>query len=381
MNVERLRTIIGEVWDDLRRTELIARMTELEQALTQAVGSPAEPSYQEAVADARRAVDAALGESVISDLPPASREVLADLGVSTILGDDLQATLDGLFQRNQVTMTEVQAGVAELRTGLAELLEQLGRLISSLDFLGIAGDDLLPGECEIDLLLPRPFVDNSVGGLGKELATIEKIIRPFQELATGTTTPLEIKTISSSNFLISVLLDPDTAAGVAKTLAWVLAQYLAVMNVRKIAQDLREANIPASEELASKAEESAKTLIEDSIEGFVSEVLNSDAANLRGEGRDQEVRAQLKFSVLELTRRVDYGVQIQVRALPPETTGAEEPDEDDAHGGAPTPYETIAELQPEMEFLRLEGEPILFELSTDASSDGPAGDETRPEPS
>jgi hypothetical protein len=61
------------------------------------------------------------------------------------------------------------------------------------------------------VLVPRSAVHNGLSEFGKELIVVRKIVRVFQELATGTREDPKINSISSSDLSVFFQLDPETA--------------------------------------------------------------------------------------------------------------------------------------------------------------------------
>lgn len=370
MNVERLHALLAEVRDDLRETNMKGKLEDLDNALQRAVSSPAEPSFQNAVAEAREAVRAGLQSSAVNQMPPASLEVLEELGILPCLGEYLLDEFDDIFQRNQVTQAVVLEEVQGIVVRYQEIAKHLDEMLAGMAYFEIGSDDLDPGDCEITMVIPRPFVRNSLQPLGEEFRRIRKILGPFQELATGSREEIHVRTISSSDFLLGMAVDPNTGAAFAQAVAWVLARYKDVLGIRKMVEEIRQMDLP--EERAQDLETDATNMIVNSIGEITGSLMTQYEGNLNGTGRANEVKTELTVAIIETARRIDVGFQMQVRAIPPETQEVEDGGEgSDEPVVDLTAYETIEELRPNIEFLKLEGSPILALEEGEGFADDP----------
>ena len=202
MNAERLHAVARRVRDDLAATDLPGLMQRLAEALANMASAPQDPTHQSTVSTLRSELAAALTSSVVNTFSPLERQVIDEWGVAELLGAELLATVEQIFQANQITAQTAQEQIAELVTPLQALKAQLDQLTAAMDGLSVVSEELAPGEFEIDVLLPRAAVRNELGALGVELKELDDILQPLIELATGSRPGIEIRSIGSTDFTI-----------------------------------------------------------------------------------------------------------------------------------------------------------------------------------
>ncbi|QXC59112.1 hypothetical protein KSP35_11870 [Aquihabitans sp. G128] len=359
MNAERLHALAELTLDDLRSTNLLAYLENLHVALKHLVGNPAEGSYQQSVAQALADLRTSIEASRIDGLPPGDRETLANLNILPCIGSDVMNEIDELFAENQMTPSIVKDHLESIVDRVRQIQTSLEEMASAFAYFGIESEHLDPGDCELSIEIPRDEVQNSLAPLGVELRRLDQILGPFQELATGSRSAVPVKAISTSNFLFTVELDPDTGALIAEALAWITSRYDEVVELREMVERLRGMNLPGE---AAAIESKGRARVLDEIPRFVEGLLQDRGVNLRGQGRDNEITTALIGSVRALAKRIDHSYRVRVRALPPEIDPEAAESETTNEVEKSGVFEKIAEFGSQTDYLELHGSPILFEL-------------------
>ena len=106
-------------------------------------------------------------------------------------------------------------------------------------------------------------------------------------------------------------------------------------------------------------EDHANGVMEKGIENLVTELL-TEFHKSDDQARKNELSIELKYALKKLANRVDRGFNIEVRMTEPESTDSEASElESQVFNSSKKHYERIAGASKTLQFLKLEGEPIL----------------------
>ena len=103
MNAETLHHLSAQLRDELARSEVVARLEQLHTALTNSVGAPQEPAYQQQISEVLGGLQSILAEAPSNRFSAYERELLGEMGIGELLGNGLLVTLEEIFARNQIT--------------------------------------------------------------------------------------------------------------------------------------------------------------------------------------------------------------------------------------------------------------------------------------
>jgi hypothetical protein len=355
MNVERLHAIAIATRADLQSTAVVRTMQQLRDALRGQVNAPQEPGHQQQVAGFLQQLSAALADAPSNNFPPTWRQVVEELGMARLLGEELITTVTEVFERNQITPSVAADEIDSLTADLEALNANLDQLVSTLAHFGIGSETLEEGEAEVGVLIPRPAVDNELAGLGSELVELKKLFGPFSEIATGSRPPLHVRSISSSDFGVFLDVGPKVAALVAVAVERVVALYKSLLEIRRLRQELADQGV--SDQNLAGVDEQANTQMATGIDIVVDELLPSTSTDVE-DGRRNELRIELRNSLNAIANRIDRGYNIDVRAGQGEEEEADESEEGDEteEGKA---IRVIQNASPNLRFINRTGRPIL----------------------
>jgi len=359
MNAERLHALGIAIRDDLSHTAIVDTLESLRAALEQQVQNPGSAAFQEQVSNLRTQIVDALRKAPSNSFPPSWRQLLVDLEITHLLGEELAETIEDSFTRNQITPASAQQDVTKSLEKVRALQSTVNQLLAALSWLEIGSEELETGHFEIGILIPRSAVRNELSELGNEFIHLEQLLQPFQELATGSRPPLTLRSIASTDFSAFLDAHGPLAAALAIALERVIAGYKTLLEIRKLRADLAEKGIQA-ERLAGVdafANEHMATAVDDAVTELVTRFEVNDA------GRVNELKIELRMSMNALANRIDRGYNIEVRTGPVET---EAPDGDDTQEPpsasavqAVVYAEMVRSRQEKMQFINASGAPIL----------------------
>ena len=178
------------------------------------------------------------------------------------------------------------------------------------------------------------------------------ILNTFSEVATGEKVELEIRTISSSELLVYLEAAAPWAVCLAIAVERIVALYKKLLEIKRLQQDIKKYAVldDVSEQVAVRANQ----IMEEGIEEVVKEIMGKYGKKI-DRARKNELTNSVKISLRKLANRIDKGFNVEVRVAPREADSqAEEVDPNLTAAIA-----AIREATSNMQYLRVEGEPIL----------------------
>jgi hypothetical protein len=351
MNAERLHAIAVALNAEMTNGKTVGRMQELITNLQNVVNQPATP-HQQALSQSLKTIHSALAEPPSDRFSPAWREILREIDGEDFFGKTLNANIDAIFARNQITPAVALEELQQLNKRLTAFKNALDQITVAFRHLKIGDEKLSPGECEIGILIPRNAVSNQLLDFADELKELGFILNSFAEVATGKKDELKIRTISSSDLLVHLQAAAPYAACLAVSIERVIALYKQLLEIRKLREDIRKQGVP--DDQTTGVEIFANQLMEKGIDKIAVEVVNE--YHKKGDsGRKNELTNAIRISLNKIANRIDCGFNIEVRVEPVVKKDDKEPQDEEKQ-------KAIAAIQAataNMQYLKLEGQPIL----------------------
>lgn len=368
MNAERLHAIASALKDDLSTSSALSLLQSLVSSLSQQVSQPNQPQYQTQTAQYLQQLLDALDKAAVNDFSPTWRQALDEIGATPVTGRELAESVRLVFARNQITPSIAQDALQGLLTRLQELSTALDQLVTAYRALGVGSEELAPGECEVAVLVPRLYVDNRVDRFADELGELNQIFGVFAEIAASSRPGFEIKTISASDLSVYLEVASIVGACIATAVERVVALYKQLLEIRRLQADLAKQGLEKKN--LKGVEDHANGVMELGIEKLAKELLSEYLGKIDA-GRKNELSIELKFALKKIANRIDRGFNFEVRMIAPEIA-AQRPEEATPDEVALLKaHETVRKASAGMQFLKLEGEPILqLEESKDAKPKG-----------
>jgi hypothetical protein len=372
MNAERLHVVALSLQSELHENRIVQRLQSLANACQQ-IGSTSNSQTQQNLVNARDSFYGAVTGTPSDAFTPAWRQILKEMGGENLFGRNLKARVQQILAENQMTPLVAYQQLQKIYETLNTFEESLDRLVAALEHFHVGSETLAPGEAEIALLVPRAEVDDKLNEFREELDNLEFVLNTFSEVATGHQEDLKIRTISSSALMVFLAASPGFAAMLAKAIDFIVSQYKMILEIKKLQAEIERLELP--DEISEKTKEHANRRMEAEIEKFTVEIMKE--YKVKDDGRKNELRTAVKISLDMIANRIDRGFNFEVRIEPPETLEEEEPEAD---GKVRKAVETIQAAAVNMQYMKLEGPPILaLPEKIDEDADQPkAGEEGRP---
>ena len=369
MNSSRLYHFVLFLLREEERLALQTKLSEFQSSLDALVSAPQDPNHQTQVSNGLAALQAAFS-TMETALTPAQVAAIEEIGGRDYFGLGLVRKIRALMSENPMTPTVARDGVAKLSAAREVYINALKSTHTSLKSLGVRPDDLQPDTAEIGFLLPRSLFSNRLDLLVKELRDIELIIRQFSEVVTGGIEEITVRQISTSDPIFFFGINPLTIGAIGASITWMLNTWQQALEIKKKYNELKDLGM--DEDILGRIEGTLKKKVEDSIKERAAELVKQCRSD---DGRKRELEAGLKWAMQALMARVERGMVVEVRFLPPpkpkEGTVTEEQQADSE--ARSNQFEELKKIAKELEFPAIEGEPIL-QIPPPKNVDGSSSD-------
>lgn len=349
MNAERLHAIALSLNGEIENGNYIEMFRNFVSSLQQVVNQPQNASFQQNLSSFRKTLSTTLQNANSNSFSPAWRQILKEINVDDLLGQQLLDHVDGIMAANAITPAVAVRELNLLQDRLDKFKNSTTQIIESFRNFHIGDEKLMPGECEIGLLIPRAAVKNQLFGFSNEIKELGFILNTFSEVATGKKDDLEIRTISSSELMVFLKATAEYSVCVAMAIKGVIELYKQVLKFRKIYKDLVESGMP--EEKMKEIKKHADQVMTEGIDTLTVEIV--DAYYKGDSGRKNELKNAVRVSLKKMANRIDrgYNIEVRVERLPDK--------EDEKTKETNKNIETIKSAVESMQYMNLEGTPLL----------------------
>ncbi|MBK9195539.1 MAG: hypothetical protein IPO17_11245 [Flavobacteriales bacterium] len=169
MNAERLHRILADVSNELTSMGLVGRVELLRASLQNMVNQPQQPQFQQEVSQQRQELNDILSDAGSDSFAPSWRQVLDELGISPMLGLELQEAIEEAFTQNEITPSKALESINELASQLKAMQDGLAKTLAGFEYLEVGQEELEAGQCEVGYLIPRAVILESLHGLQRSL--------------------------------------------------------------------------------------------------------------------------------------------------------------------------------------------------------------------
>lgn len=198
MNVERLYEIVAFLRRKDAELGMQTRLGNLNSHLSSLANQPQNQSQQTNVSSALNDLFEAF-ENFERQISPAQTVLIEEINGSPYFSSQLAHQIKERLVENSITPAVVSAEVSSLTTERQTYLNKLTEVESGLQTLGVEKKEPQPGDVELGVLVPRTLFENHLGHLAQELAILNRIIRVFVEVSTGTGHEIEVRQISTTD--------------------------------------------------------------------------------------------------------------------------------------------------------------------------------------
>ena len=213
MNAERLHVVAKAVQEELSSTRIAEQIGQLATFLQTLASQPGNVQFQQQAASKMEELQKSLRSAPSNFFSPAWKQILKEIGADGLLGVELADEIRDLIERNEkITPQAAHQGIVQIQQNVNAFKSAVDQLVLAFGTLKIGAEKLAPGECEFGVSIPRAAIDDDLAKFATELKDFQFILRTFGELTTAEALTFPIRTISSSDLLVYVLVIPRMAA-------------------------------------------------------------------------------------------------------------------------------------------------------------------------
>lgn len=361
MNVEILNTFLIKLSQLEKELALQAKLNAVKVALDAVTANPPDVTQQNNLSSTLKELEDSFG-ILVHRLSPKEIERLDDIHASIFFNVDLAQIIQEEIAANPISPAVVRDNVAKLIGERAQYLESTKAIETNFMLLGIDQIELEEDEAEIGFQIPREIFGNNLDGFIKELGTIKFIVNTFSDVVLGKAQDIEITQLSTSDPLIFLGIDTSIIYSIGGAFTWATSQWLVVEKIRNLrAQTAELGGMPEIEkDFEGVIESSIKKGIDEKIEELIGDKETPDLVN------------RIEFALRAILERVERGMTIEIRMLPPPELDKNEADGELIENKE---MEDLYKLRQQLVFPKASDEPIL-----PLSSPQKEGDEAKKRP-
>lgn len=288
-----------------------------------------------AVQDATIAYKAKLEElrqvlqtSEFNRVRPIEHAILQSINATEFVGDSLFERVKDVIADNHLMPNLAAQELTKLQVSIKAFYDNIKMIDSAFSNLKVEYDEMDEGEAEIGLLIPRMDGKSSLKDISKELNQWNHALSPIAELFDPTAPPLQIRTCSTTDWMIYLAATPPILLGMSACLKGVNAILKDVLEMRRLIEQLAGKKPPQNiiEDLEKNNENKLNTDIRALAESLVDEHFKINET-----ARAAELKNAISQSLKTIAHKVTVGAKIELRVLPPappEPTTGEPTDEE-----------------------------------------------------
>lgn len=355
MNVERFRATLDLMTGLDKSLRIQTWVDQIRDNLANLAGTPAQPSFQTALANALGSLTDA-SEELEEQVTPEQFSLIRELGGSPYFDPDLAARLKAEIAANAMTPSIPRDAVQRYSSERSAFMETLRTTLAGLNSLGIKGQELEPGSADVSFAIPGDIFGNELGAFAKELTFIDRLIRHLGEALADSSETIRLQGLSSSTPTVAITAGIKVISSLADLVTKFLTAWEKVEKYRKARQNLTELGLSgkALEEITDQIATTIEEVIEESVEltlfGFTED-----------HGRKNELHNALIQDTRRLFGQIERGLTIQFRAQPKE-------DEEGEDADALTAIQQAAQ---KLSFPAVQSEPMLLASAAVVEGDVP----------
>lgn len=351
MHTSRLRETVEFLLHKNLLHNIDQYLSEIEGQMNNLASSPQNSSFQvELSAALKRLSDAFY--NMQKEFEPRQIKATNEINGQDFFLSDIPSVFSTIINDNPLTPAVARDSINHIISNRRAYINTLTQLNVTLEAVGVEPLELAEGEAEIGFQIPRSMFSNQLDLMTKELNKINRILRAFSELETGSIEPVEIKTISTSDPLFFFGISTPVIIAVGEAVKWGL-------NLWKEVEEIRLARAQ-TQKIKSIPEEQTKAFfdlrITELIENATSRKLDELLSTKERGGREHEQRQDLSFALDYIMAALERGLTVEIRCLPPRDSFTGSPEEDGGSAG----LTQVAIVGRELKFpVRHLGNPIL----------------------
>jgi len=246
--------------------------------------------------------------------------MLESIEAEQFIGDALFSRIISAIEENPAAPTLAQQALQKVFQDTQEFYLHVTNIDNSFSVLGVEYDDLVEGEAEIGLLVPRDEQSSTLKDLSKEFNQWHNALSPIAEVFDPNAPQLQIKVCATTDWMVYLATTPLVLFGVSTCVRGVNEILRDLIETKSLIDKLGEKNVSpeAIEKLQIEHSERGKKELRSLAEKTVDNNYKED-----DDGRKNELKNALRQSLTIIAEKITSGAKLEVRMLPPATPESE----------------------------------------------------------
>lgn len=285
---------------------------------------------------------------------PTLAALLDSIGAKDFVGDRLFQNIEDVIAKNGMTPQSAAASLRELLTRVASFYQEVTAIDNAFTRLEVEYCDLEAGEGEIGISIPEPEGKRLLSDLATIAKAWDRALRPFVELADPDHEPVEVRTITSSDWQFYLTAGVTVLLTLSGAVSQLNALLLKMVETKKLIKQLTGQGISetSTAPLVAESENMLNSGTRMLAEKIVEEHPPAD------EGRANELKTEMTRSLKFIASQLAANVTVEIRYLPPSTpkTNKEAGPDNGAAMRIEQLTEIAAQIERNMDVIRLDSE-------------------------
>ncbi|MCM0031535.1 hypothetical protein [Sandarakinorhabdus limnophila] len=308
MNLNQFLRLANELIADDERLRISEIIAELNTALSNLSGNPAEPSYQQTVVSSLEKMGAAF-KKLEAEFYPGTAYLLDEISAKKWFTDVFYYDVAFALNESPFAPSVSRDVVVKMVEGRTAYISQLKRVVTGLSHIGIVESEIPKGQAIATFNLPRSLFSNDMKLFEKEIKFINSFADLINEIVTDQVQEIELHSLSTTDPSISLVVNIDTAIQFGQLMTWSVGLWGAVAHIRKVKAETDNLNADTAAKIAIILEEDVSKEIEKSLNERIVKLLGA-----RPQGRKAELRTFAQKLLRRFLERTERGMQLSVEA-------------------------------------------------------------------
>lgn len=350
MNAETIHKLANQISKEADNFQLINTLNQINTSLQNMIQQPQHGQHQQTLVKNLKTFYDGCEKSLVNTLSPAWYQILVELNIDHLFGLNIKKRIENIINSNTITPQNAKNQLQPIVNEFTKVLNGFKALANGAKAINIGLDELNENEYEIGVMIPRIQINNSLDGLEQEIKEMKFILNIFTELAIGSKETIELKSLSTTNPLITVSTKLAIVLMFTQSVSFLIDNYKTILEIRVLHSQLKEKGMP--EEELNPIESHCEKTMSNAIEELVIK-LDKETNTIDDKKRKKEVLNGLRFSLNKIANRIDRGFNYEVRM--PNEHKEDSNKEDSKENSNFNLSEKIQNLQ----FLKTDGQPVL----------------------
>lgn len=307
----RAITMLAEDFKEIGHAVLIQNII---TALNAVAANPANPEIAKSFKTQLDQCRVKLESSRLNRVRPILHSILSSINAPEFIGTRLSDRILREIAENHAAPALAVQGLSALYNQVAVFYENIVTIDNAFTKLQVEYDELDEGESEIGLLVPRNENASSLKELSKEFSDWHNALTQISQLFDITSGPLQIRTCSTTDWMIYLAATPPILKGLSICIQGVNTILRDLIATRSLIEQLVSKTGPSKHTDALLEENDSK--LSKNIRDFAEKIVDEHAAQSLDQGTKNEMKNGITVALKTIALKLNNGAKIELRMIP-----------------------------------------------------------------